>query len=117
MLRRQFVEGSTQATIQLSAGKFGESIAVRIWQALDFYGSLLAPDKRMPPLAAAEVNRQVCRDTIKPGREARTRLEAAEVVNSTLKRLLRKFQGVFLVVYRHKCFPDYAPLVAHLQDT
>jgi hypothetical protein len=70
----------------------------------------------MATLAAAEVDREVGRDTIKPSGKARSRLKFGEVFVSTNKGLLCQLNRVILIMHDRLRDPDHAPLVSFDQN-
>ena len=67
-------------------------------------------------LAAPEIDREVGRDPIEPGREAGSRLELREVFIGANESFLRQFNRVILIVHHRQRDSDYAALVSLHQN-
>ncbi len=70
----------------------------------------------MASLAAPEIDREVGRDSIKPGRKARSRFEFRKVFKGTNKGLLRQFKRVILIVHHRQRDSDHPALITFHQN-
>ena len=113
---RQLLECSIDTTAQFGAGRLLVGIAARTRQAIDFRLGVFTAEHLMAALAAAEIDREIGCDAIKPGGKARPRLEFGKVLVSTNKGFLRQFNRVILIVHDRLRHPDHAPLVSFDQN-
>ena len=70
----------------------------------------------MASLAAPEIDREVGRDAIKPGREARSRFEFRKIFIGANKGLLRQFNRIILIVHHRQRDSNNSPLVSFHQN-
>src|SRR5258708_15275255 len=116
MFRRQLAERIPDALRHLAALRFLKRIAHFARQPLNLGFGFLTAHRRMPSLAAAEIDRDVSGNPVHPGRKARARFEFADILKSTYESLLCQLERIFLVVdYRHHD-ADHPPLIALDQD-
>src|SRR6202035_3271675 len=98
MCRRQLSERILDALSHFAALRFLERITELARQPLNLGFGFLAAHRRMASLAAAEIDRDVRGNPVKPSRKARARFEFADVFKSTYEALLRQLQRIFLVM-------------------
>jgi len=116
MFRRQLIQCAAYALGHFAALGFLERITELARQALQLDFRFLSAHCGVTPFAAAKVNRDVGRNSIKPGGEAGPRFKFADVFKRTYEGLLRQLERVLLVVYHRHRHTDHTALVTFDQD-
>src|SRR5438552_2727945 len=66
----------------------------------------------MAAFAPPEINREVRRDSIEPGREARTLFELAQVLICSYESFLSQLDCIVLIMHYRECYVGDPPLIS-----